>query len=254
MNFYSLFKQLTLAFFLTILTNGLLQAGKPFDDQPDETILHIATFVPPKDVLRSLVRVNKRFHSIMNDPQLWRHYYCQKMGITEIPHDLIDDPKGWKKSCISLIKNEQAIKIITSAVCNVCMKTTLFLGQFVTSSISSRIPDRTSMSTQEALEEEEANDLPPLEPSTPEEEDILGMDPSRLFWLNKLANSEDDSFLSSQKRFTQENSEDDDLPPQQNSTDPIQTLYSYLPGEDFWSEVIVKWLVMLVLCDSFGLL
>lgn len=302
MNFYSLFKQLTLAFFLMTVITGRSEA-MTLEDQPDETIVHIATFVPPEDVLHSLVRVNKKFHRLMNDQQLWRQYYSQKTGIGEIPQGPSDDSKDWKKLCISLIKNEQKKKMMALVAIRIFMNPELALRQMVLPAISSIVRglfnlDKaapTSMSPQEttegedrglppletdtpeeeeswarnpsrsflanilekvltnpksipeAIEEREADDLPPLEPSPPEQEEIHEMSPLRLLLLSKLANGKEDSLISSQEKLTQLNLEDDDLPLQQSSTNPIQTFYSYLPSMEDWKEAIANWLTFLTL-------
>lgn len=111
MNFYSLFKYVTLALLLAVLTNGQTQA-MTLEDQPDETILHIASFLPPKDAL-ALGLASKRYQRITSDNQLWLHYYKRKVGKSKIEPYLEEGVKDWKGFYAFLHKYEKTSLFVT---------------------------------------------------------------------------------------------------------------------------------------------
>jgi F-box protein 21 len=43
---------------------------------PDEVLLHILTYIPPRDTVLNVQQVSKRFDRLGGEPLLWR-YYCR---------------------------------------------------------------------------------------------------------------------------------------------------------------------------------
>jgi hypothetical protein len=125
MSIYIFCKRLIFVFLLVQVTNGLLHAMN-LEDQPDETILRIASFLPPKDAL-TFGLANKRYQCITNDNQLWLPYYKQKIRKSELEPDLEEGVKDWKrfyaflhsyeKTCLSVIFSNDCPSTTQSLLC-----------------------------------------------------------------------------------------------------------------------------------------